>query len=77
MNVPVGCVAIKLRPNESCGQIEADEKRSVFLLQQGYRVLRFWDNEGIKEIDAVMYRVAEALTNPHPDPLPGGEREKK
>ncbi len=49
----------------------------MFLLQQGYRVLRFWDNEVIKEIDAVMYRVAEALTNPHPYPLPGREREKK
>ena len=53
----------------------ADSKRTGFLEAQGYRVLRFWDNEALANIEGVLERIAEALRDPHPGPLPGRERE--
>ncbi|WPH21304.1 endonuclease domain-containing protein [Variovorax paradoxus] len=39
---------------------------------QGYRVLRFWNNEVLAQIDAIRERILRALQedNPHPNPLP-------
>jgi ATP-dependent DNA helicase DinG len=56
-------------------QLEADEQRTRFLMKLGYRVLRFWDNDVLANTDAVLQQIAEALMNPHPNPLPGRERE--
>jgi adenine-specific DNA-methyltransferase len=46
-------------------------------MQQGYRVLRFWDHEVMHNIEAVLQRIAEALSDPHPNPLPGRARESR
>jgi len=54
----------------------ADVARTRFLKAQGYRVLRFWDNELLTNIDGVLARIAEAL-HPHPNPLPERERESR
>jgi adenine-specific DNA-methyltransferase len=54
-----------------------DRRRTAFLTQQGYRVLRFWNNQVLQEPEAVLSRLAEALrpsTDPHPRPLSEGER---
>ena len=42
----------------------------------GYRVLRFWDNDVLTNIEGVLEAILEALASPapHPNPLPGGER---
>jgi hypothetical protein len=37
-------------------------------------VLRFWDNQALEDIDAVLEQIVEALRDPHPYPLPGRER---
>ncbi|MGJ7525670.1 endonuclease domain-containing protein [Variovorax sp. GB1P17] len=49
-----------------------DENRTRFLEAQGYRVLRFWNNEVLTQTDAVRERILQALQedNPHPNPLP-------
>ena len=44
----------------------ADEQRDLFLRQQGYRVLRFWNHEVFADCFAVLQRVYEALTVPPP-----------
>jgi len=51
-------------------QSKADERRTGILGRNGYRVLRFWDNEVIGDIEAVLQRIADVICNPHPDPLP-------
>ena len=59
---------------------EEDRKRSAWLQGEGYRVLRFWNNEVLENMDGVLATIVEALkdrTPPHPDPLPAGEREQK
>jgi very-short-patch-repair endonuclease len=57
---------------------EKDRKRSLWLEGQGYRVLRFWNNEVLENMDGVLLTIIEALNDsPHPDPLPKGEREQQ
>lgn len=52
-----------------------DDQRTAFLEAQGYRVIRFWNNDVMTNLDAVLGALSEALaTAPLPNPLPGGER---
>jgi adenine-specific DNA-methyltransferase len=43
----------------------------------GYRVLRFWNNDVLANIESVLEVILEAVASPapHPSPLPTGERE--
>jgi very-short-patch-repair endonuclease len=68
---------LKLDGGQHAEDVAADEKRSRFLEAQGYRVLRFWNHDVLKGTDAVLERIAEALSDPHPCPLPGRARGKK
>lgn len=47
---------------------QADRTRDAWLAGQGFRVLRFWDNEVLTELPAVLEKIAEALS-PSPPPL--------
>ncbi len=67
---------VELDGGQHAIQGEADQERAEFLAEHGYQVLRFWDNEVFENLDGVLHRILEALINPHPDPLPGREREK-
>ena len=51
---------------------KADERRTAFLAQRGYRVLRFWDHDVLTNGDAVLQQIMAALIDPHPSPLPEG-----
>ena len=62
-----------------------DRVRELFLNEQGFKTLRFWNNEVLGNLDGVLQRLAEELVNvlakmvnvvdphPHPSPLPKGE----
>jgi very-short-patch-repair endonuclease len=52
-----------------------DKIRDEWLKAEGYRVLRFWDNEVFNNIEGILNVIQAALLNPHPNPLPQGERE--
>jgi very-short-patch-repair endonuclease len=58
-------------------QLIYDETRTRKLQEMGYRVLRFWNNDVLKNLDSVLEVIMEALASPthHPNPLPEGERE--
>ena len=69
--------------NETTGAA-ADAARTAYLTAQGYRVLRFWDNEVLENIDGVLGSIDEVLkatTPPTPDPSPpqagGGETARR
>jgi len=47
--------------------------RSAFLQHEGYRVLRFWNNEVLTNLEGVYTAIAEAL-RPTPSPLMGEGR---
>jgi very-short-patch-repair endonuclease len=41
--------------------VEYDRERTNWLEEQGYRVLRFWNNAVLTETDAVVVSIAHAL----------------
>ena len=40
---------------------ERDEERMTRLKERGYRIIRFWNNEVLTNLEGVMERVREAL----------------
>ena len=40
-----------------------DQRRDAFLLEQGYRVLRFWNNDALTEMDVVCETILAAIDN--------------
>lgn len=61
-------LVVELDGGQHASQQEADARRSEYLRGHGYRVLRFWDHEVLREPDAVLARIAEALED-----APAGE----
>ncbi len=51
-----------------------DRIRDEWLRTEGYKVLRFWDNQVFNNLEGVLETIRDALLTPHPDPLPQGER---
>ncbi|HYK08452.1 MAG TPA: endonuclease domain-containing protein [Candidatus Eisenbacteria bacterium] len=47
-----------------------DKKRTEFLENKGYRVIRFWNSDILKNINGVMEVIYFNLSYPHPNPLP-------
>jgi very-short-patch-repair endonuclease len=64
---------------------EADRVRDRQLMEQGFKVLRFWNNDVLKQTDIVLETIMETLKNesaPSPGalrapPSPQGERGKR
>jgi very-short-patch-repair endonuclease len=55
-----------------------DAERTAALEAQGYLVLRFWNNDVLRNMDGVLESIVDTLkpVPPHPNPLPEGEREQ-
>lgn len=43
-----------------------DKERIFWLEKNGYRIIRFWNNEVISDIDSVLQLIQETLTLPSP-----------
>ncbi len=67
---------VELDGGQHADQVEYDERRTQQLQALGYRVLRFWNNDVLNDIQSVLEVVldATARVSPHPNPLPAGER---
>lgn len=68
------CIETKLIIELDGGQhvenADADDERTSYLAGQGYRVLRFWDHEVLKDINAVTEVILQGLQSPHSNPAP-------
>lgn len=86
--VPIGpyiadfaCLAARLVVEVDGGQhiddADRDERRTAWLEERGYRVLRFWNTDVLTNIEAVLETMLRALpAAPPPRPSPsGGEGE--
>jgi very-short-patch-repair endonuclease len=51
-----------------------DERRDAYLTSQGFRILRFWNNEIFTNEDGVLTRILETLQSPLPNPSPAEGR---
>lgn len=67
-------VVIEIDGGQHAEQMKYDERRTGFLESEGYRVLRFWNNEVLGNIDGVLEMVQSViLTTPTPAPPHKGE----
>ncbi len=60
-------LVIELDGGQHGEQQAYDEKRTTFLEAQGYRVLRFWNNEVLANVEGVLEVIAGALRTPPHD----------
>ena len=66
-------VIVELDGGQHAERRSHDERRDRFLQGQGYRLLRFWNNEVFENCFGVLERIYEAVQNPPPpQPAPGG-----
>ncbi|MDD5242173.1 MAG: endonuclease domain-containing protein [Sulfuricella sp.] len=85
---PLGCyvvdfvcfearLIIELDGGQHTDQVEADKIRDQWLNDEGFRVLRFWNNEVLTNLEGVMQCMQSALlpSPPLPSPPPRGGRE--
>src|SRR5262249_43213117 len=82
-------LVIELDGGHHTERVKADRVRTTFIEQHGYRVLRFWDNEvlqnmesvleqrSVANMESVLEQIAIALKDSHPFPLPNRARVKK
>jgi very-short-patch-repair endonuclease len=76
------CADARLIVEVDGGQHEPNSEnvkaRTHQLEAMGYLVLRFWNDDVLKNIDGVLERIVETARPiaPHPNPLPKGERER-
>jgi very-short-patch-repair endonuclease len=57
-------------------QMATDKRRTAYLASRGYRVLRFWNNEVLKEIEGVMTLIYDAVHRHEPPPTPDVDQKK-
>ena len=62
-------VLIELDGSQHAERQDDDKKRDAFLRAQGYRVLRFWNNDVFENCFGVLERIYEAVME-HPPPAP-------
>ena len=67
-------LVIELDGGQHADQVNEDAERTRWLETQGFRVLRFWNNELIENMEGVWAVVSTALS-PSPQPSPARERE--
>jgi adenine-specific DNA-methyltransferase len=53
---------VELDGGQHAEQVEYDERRTAFLESEGYQVVRFWDNQVLMEMDAVLEMILKTLT---------------
>jgi very-short-patch-repair endonuclease len=63
-------LVIELDGGQHAERQRYDERRTRWLEQHGFRVLRFWDNQVFRELEAVLRVIEQALTCPPPSPSP-------
>lgn len=62
-------LAIELDGGQHALAAEYDARRTRFLQQQGYTVIRFWNSEVMDNIEGVLTRIQQTLADmPSPDP---------
>jgi very-short-patch-repair endonuclease len=68
-------LVIELDGGQHVLQEEQDEARSAVIHREGYRVLRFWNDQVLTELDSVLEVILQSLVEPaYPSPQPSPTR---
>ena len=54
---------IELDGGQHAENVEYDQERDAWLMSEGYKVLRFWNNELMNEMEGVLEQIRLALSN--------------
>lgn len=73
---PEKCLVIEIDGGQHMNQTFDDERRTEFLVQEGYRVLRYWNHDVLTAPEAVLQHVIQETESPSPRPLPERARVK-
>ena len=57
---------VEVDGGQHAGQFEKDDARTASLRAAGFRVLRFWNNEVLRDTEAVLESIWNALLTPPP-----------
>jgi very-short-patch-repair endonuclease len=64
-------LVIEIDGGQHGAQLSQDETRSLRLASDGYRVLRFWNNDVLSNIEGVLVEIQSAIaSSPPPQPHP-------
>jgi adenine-specific DNA-methyltransferase len=73
---PDAKLIIEVDGGQHAGRQAYDTRRTTWLEERGYRVLRFWNNEVLENTDGVLSEILRiARDTPLPNPPPQGGRE--
>jgi very-short-patch-repair endonuclease len=59
---------VELDGGQHGGQMQYDQVRDAWLREQGYRVLRFWNNDVMQQLESVLEAILIALKTKAPSP---------
>ena len=73
---PKAKLIIEIDGGQHANEEESDTRRTAFLRREGYRVIRFWNNQVLNELEAVLSTILLELEPgvsplPNPSPLKG------
>ena len=71
---PDASLIVELDGGQHVDQVVYDERRTLELQTMGYRVLRFWNNDVLANLESVLEVLLEALASPGPSPQPSPRR---
>ena len=57
--------------------VEADQERTRAIEAEGYKIIRFWNNEVLENADGCFARLTQVLAHPHPHPTRPSEQARK
>jgi|GEM_PF-1264 len=67
---------IELDGGQHAEQVTYDDIRTKYIESEGYKVLRFWNNDVLENIEAVTEQIMQRISpSPLPSPAQAGERE--
>ena len=67
-------LVVELDGGQHGEKIEEDASRTRFIEAEGFRVIRFWNNDVLSNVEGVLQTVLEALPD-RPTPSPSRKRE--
>lgn len=67
-------LVIEVDGSQHANVTEYDRQRTLFLNREGFRVLRFWNNEVLQNREGVCEMILEELSLRHPSPRPSPTR---
>ena len=68
------CLVVELDGGQHAEQAEYDQQRDTWLRDQGFTVLRFWNNEVMQQMEEVLERIRQAALTLSPSPSPTSVR---